>query len=54
MHQFNVEGFCVANISAARFNCSPGTISPRRADTGAGNWAPTFAYWNALIAFSRV
>ena len=25
MHQISVDGFCLANISATRFSCSPGT-----------------------------
>ncbi len=34
MHQIKVDGFCVANICATRFNCSPGTPETRSTSSG--------------------
>ena len=34
MHQISVDGFCVANISATRLSCSPGTPVTRSTSSG--------------------
>ena len=34
MHQMKVAGFCLANISATRFSCSPGTPVTRSTSSG--------------------